>query len=69
VLWKIFRPQAYSSYGNLRTVHHMELRTLKKMGFTFIIVINIASWIELSEAEKILFVTQQLDLVLLNTGV
>ncbi|EFX61887.1 hypothetical protein DAPPUDRAFT_322179 [Daphnia pulex] len=34
VLWKNFRPQAYSSDGNLRTVHHMELRTLKKMGFT-----------------------------------
>jgi hypothetical protein len=56
VLWKIFRPQAYSSDGNLRTVHHMELRTLKKMGFTFIFIINLASWIELSEAKKIVFV-------------
>ena len=53
VLWKIFRPQSYSSDGNLRNVHLMELRTLKKMGFNFIVAINLTTWIERPESEKI----------------
>jgi hypothetical protein len=66
VLWKIFRPQSYSSDGNLRNVHLMELRTLKKMGFNFIVAINLTTWIERPESEKIAYLTEQLNTILLK---
>jgi hypothetical protein len=44
----------------------MELRTLKKMGFNFIVAINLTTWIERPESEKIAYLTEQLNTILLK---
>jgi len=65
ILWKVFRPQAYiaDDHLNLRTVHQMELRTLKKMGF-HLQAVNLASWNKLTEEERITFLEDKIALAL-----
>lgn len=59
ILWKIFRPQAYTAERKLRAVDQMELRTLKKMGY-FLIDVDLATWNRLAESDRITFLKMKL---------
>ena len=63
ILWKIFRTQAFTGDGILRSVHLMELRTLRKMGFQ-LIVVDLAKWHALEEPEKLIHLKEQIALSL-----
>ncbi|KZS01341.1 putative Vitellogenin receptor [Daphnia magna] len=59
ILWKIFRPQAYTAERKLRDVDQMELRTLKKMGY-FLIDVDLETWNRLAESDRITFLKMKL---------
>ncbi|KAI9560694.1 hypothetical protein GHT06_011644 [Daphnia sinensis] len=59
ILWKIFRPQAYTADSKLRAVDQMELRTLQKMGYCPIDV-DLATWNRLTESDRITFLNKKL---------
>ncbi|XP_057372456.1 low-density lipoprotein receptor-related protein 8-like [Daphnia carinata] len=60
ILWKIFRPQAYTAESKLRAVDQMELRTLQKMGY-LLIDVDLASWNSLTESDRITFLKTKLS--------
>ncbi len=63
---KSFTRKMKDEMGNLRTVHLMELRTLKKLGFNAA-DINLAKWRELAESDKVTFLMEKVDTMLSNT--